>query len=564
MTEPPVGPGSVRNESPDARRRGTPVIDESFGLDRRLIILASGLRWATVAVGFLLGILSDASGVAFLAAGVALVAHATLLTVRPAHLQPLDREAKLGVGIELALTITAATVSGALDSPFLLTPMVPVVLAGFIWGRRQVVGLAIGGALATAVAVMMQRAHPDAQRSAALLGVVLALCGAIGAFARRLVIDIAERSAATLQEVARLATANDLLVALHRVAQTLPASLDLVEVVDSIRTRLHSLFDFRAITILVRDGDGDHWHAALAEGIRLPETVPTRALPPPIRQAMIRHRPVAVADLLSTDAPGLLPTARSGLYVPLVARGDVAAMLAVEHDFPDRYTADDVALLTELSGPLGLALDNARWFARLRRSGAEAERARIARDLHDRLAQSLAYVAFELERLAERDDDRELAGLREIVRDLVTELRETLYQLRADVTPEHDLAEIAGPYLDRLEERTGIHVTWTCDAMRPLPFKVEKEVWRILQEALANVERHSDARHVSVQWSVTPAGALLEVADDGCGFLPDEVPLDRYGLAGMHERADAAGAVLTIGSSPGNGTRVSVELTARR
>lgn len=564
MTEPPADPASVRNESADTRHRATPTSDELLGLDRRLIILTAGLRWSTVAIGLLLGILEDPGDIAFVAAGAALTAHAVLLTIRPAHLQPLDREANIGVGVELALTIVAATFTGALDSPFLLTPMVPVVLAGFILGRSQIVGITIGGAIATAVAVTMQRAHPESQRSAAWLGITLVLCGAVGAFARRLVIDIAERHAATLLEVARLETANELLVALHRVAQTLPASLDLVEVVESIRSRLRPLLEFRSLCVLVHDEQGNRWHIALAEGIRLPETIPTSELTPPIRDAIVRRRPVAIGDLLSTDTPGLLPTARSGVYVPLIARGSVAAMLAVEHVLPNCYTPEDVALLTELSGPLGLALDNARWFARLRRFGAEAERARIARDLHDRLAQSLAYLAFELERLAGRDDDREPADLREVVRDLVKELRGTLCQLRADVTPGHNLAEIAAPYLDHFEQRTGIHVTWTCDADLPLPFKVEHEIWRILPEVLANAEQHSRAHNVSVQWSVTRAGARLEVADDGCGFVTDYMPIDRYGLVGMHERADTAGAVLTVDSTPGNGTRVSVEVIARR
>ncbi len=564
VTEPLVGPGPVRNGLRGSGRRADHAGDEAFGLDRRLVILASGLRWGTVAIGFLLGAIADPTDAAFIAAGLALTAHALLLTIRPAHLQPLDREAKLGVGVELALTITSATATGALDSPFLLTPMVPVVLAGFTWGRRQIVGLTIGGALATAVAVVMQRAHPESQRSAALLGIVLALCGAIGAFARRLVIDVAERHAATLEEMSRLETANNLLVALHAAAQTLPASLDLVEVVDSIRARLRTLLDFRALSLLVRDEDGDHWHAALAEGVRLPESIPTSRLPSPMRQAILQRRPVALGSLLSTNRRGLLPTARSGLYVPLVARGDIAAILAVEHDLPAQYSDADVVLLRDLSGPLGLAVDNARWFSRLRRFGAEAERARIARDLHDRLAQSLAYVTFELERLAARQESAELTDLRDVVRGLVAELRETLYQLRADVTPEHDLAEIAAPYLVRFEERTGIRVTWSCSVEHPIPFRVEQDIWRILQEALANAERHAGAASISVRWHVSRTAASLRVADDGRGFVPDQVPPDRYGLVGMHERADAAGALLTISSRPGHGTEISVEMAVSR
>ena len=526
--------------------------------------MAGGLRWGTVALGLLLGALNDPGDVVFVGAGVALVAHAVLLTFRPAHLAPLDREAQLGVTVELAMTLTAATVTGGLESPFVLTPAVPVVLAGYTWGRHQIVGLSIGGAIATVVAVTMSRADPDSQRSAALLGLVLVLCGALGAFARRAVMDIAERHAAALEEMSRLATANDLLVALHGVAQTLPASLDLGEVVDSIRARLRPLFQIHALSILVRDEPGDHWHVALAEGVRLPETITSAELAPPVLGAVRRARPSLVQDLLVTGERGLMPTARSGLYVPLLARGNVAGLLTIEHERPAAYGSADVDLLANLSGPLALAVDNARWFGRLRRFGAEAERARIARDLHDRLAQSLAYVAFELERLSDSSPSQDLQDLRDVVRGVVTELRETLYQLRADVTTEHDLTEIAAPYIARFQERTGIRVDWRADADETVPFKVEQELWRILQEALTNVERHSHALHASVRWQVAHGRVSLQVIDDGRGFVPADVRRDRYGLVGMHERADAIGARLRVESTPGHGTAVTVELGVPR
>src|SRR6202158_1786241 len=93
---------------------------------------------------------------------------------------------------------------------------------------------------------------------------------------------------------------------------------------------------------------------------------------------------------------------RSGMSVPLRARGRVVGLTRGEYTTLARYRHEGRALLSGLAGPLALAVDNALWFLRLRRFGAEAERARIARDLHDRLAQSLAYIAFELERLAGR------------------------------------------------------------------------------------------------------------------------------------------------------------------
>src|SRR5690349_20020393 len=94
--------------------------------------------------------------------------------------------------------------------------------------------------------------------------------------------------------------------------------------------------------------------------------------------------------------------------------------------------------------------------------GAEAERARIARELHDNIAQSLAYVAFELERLAAIGDERreELTSLHDVVRAIVTGLRETLYGLRSSVTEHRDLEAAASQFLTRLADRSGIAVHW--------------------------------------------------------------------------------------------------------
>ena len=230
---------------------------------------------------------------------------------------------------------------------------------------------------------------------------------------------------------------------------------------------------------------------------------------------------------------------------------------------PERVrAASKQDLIESLSSLLALSIDNARWFGRLRTLGAEAERARIARELHDRVAQSLAYVAFELERMHGLPGEKvgEIAELRVVVRDIVRELRETIYQLRANVSEVEDIVMVAGGYLERFAERTGIATQWLPSASAPLPYRIEQELWRIGQEALVNVERHADATAVIVRWEVHDGVARLEVADNGSGFEPAAVAGEHYGLVGMRERADAIGAQLAIESQPGRGTKVAVEL----
>ena len=137
---------------------------------------------------------------------------------------------------------------------------------------------------------------------------------------------------------------------------------------------------------------------------------------------------------------------RSGLYTALRARGALVGLIALEDVVPDVYGREQRDLIESLSSLLALSIDNARWFGRLRTLGAEAERARIARELHDRVAQSLAYVAFELERMHAMPGEKvaEIAELRVVVRDIVRELRETIYQLRANVSEAEDIVMVAG------------------------------------------------------------------------------------------------------------------------
>jgi signal transduction histidine kinase len=250
------------------------------------------------------------------------------------------------------------------------------------------------------------------------------------------------------------------------------------------------------------------------------------------------------------------------LATALRAQDRIVGLVSIEHSDANAYTDEDASLIAGLASSLALAVDNARWFSRLRTLGAEAERARIARDLHDNVAQSLAYVGFELDRLAVvHDDDPELKELQGVVRGVVAELRETLYQLRANVSENQDLVDVARDYIVRWSNRTGVETEFSPHTGgRRVPVQVEQELWRILQESLTNVERHADASHAWVSWRIGDGRAQLEVRDDGRGMNTDAVARERYGLVGIRERADAVGAHVTLSSEPENGTTVLVEL----
>jgi signal transduction histidine kinase len=540
----------------------------TLALDQRLRALVGSLRWATISVGLLAVAIKDPPRPGTLLAGLALATFGVAQTVRPVRLDPPGPTLRVWVTVEAMLVAAVVGLTGGFESPFVLVTAVPFVLAGYDVGRRRIAGFAYAGFIVIVLVVVLLNHDPQAQRASAEVGILLLLCGVLGAFTRRMVDELGLHREAAWDQVARLTTANELLVALHGVAQTLPASLDLHEVIESTRTRLRSLFVYGSVVMLIRDDARDEWTVELAEGVRLPRQLRGDLLAEPLRAALDAGRAVLETDLLAgNDGRGCSPMARSGIYAPLRARGRIVGLIAVEDTAPGRYGPDDIGLLTSLAGPLALAVDNALWFSRLRRFGAEAERARIARDLHDRLAQSLAYIAFELERLSLRgqgEDRRALGELHEVVRGIVGELRETLYQLRAGVSADADLDQVAREYLTRYEARTGVIVHWRSRVEHHLPYQVEQELWGVIQEALTNIEHHAHATACAIDYQVTPTHVTLIIEDDGRGFEPSRVSGDHYGLIGMSERADALGAHLVVKSEPGQGARISVELEVPR
>ncbi len=238
----------------------------------------------------------------------------------------------------------------------------------------------------------------------------------------------------------------------------------------------------------------------------------------------------------------------------------------VERREAEAFTPRDADLLDGFVGPASLAVDNALWFNRLRTVGADEERTRIARDLHDRIGQSLAYLAFELDRIVKADERGDAVGqsldrLRSDVRGVIGEVRDTLYDLRTDVSEQSDLAATLTEYADRVRGRTKLDVRLDLKAEGRLPLRQERELFRIAQEALANVERHSGADRCLVRWWCQDGTALLEIRDDGRGFAAGkDGRLDSYGILGMRERADSIGATLDVDSVEGVGSTIRCHL----
>jgi signal transduction histidine kinase len=264
------------------------------------------------------------------------------------------------------------------------------------------------------------------------------------------------------------------------------------------------------------------------------------------------------------------PVMRSFLGVPILLGGEViGAFYLTEKQGRrrGRFTDEDLQLIQELAPHAAVAIENARLFERSRELSILEERNRLARELHDSVAQTRLGAAVTAE-AALRSLDREDAGARgqvaqvaELVRSAVAELRALVFELRPADLEEEGLAPAIRKHADVLARVHGVRIEVDADCDRRLEPRTEQGLFRIAQEALGNAVKHANAQTVRVRLALANGTLALRVTDDGRGFEPDAAARrGRLGLVSMRERADRLGGELVIESAPGAGTSVSLDV----
>ena len=263
----------------------------------------------------------------------------------------------------------------------------------------------------------------------------------------------------------------------------------------------------------------------------------------------------------------------SGLYAPLIVSGKAIGVV-IAHDKAGRdrrFTDDDLRVAEALATRAAIAVDLSQRVSRdaLRRAvtAQEAERKRIARELHDETGQALTSILLGLKPLEEAIEGEEaraaLDSLRSLVGATLERVRSLALELRPAVLDDFGLV----PALERLAatfcEHTGTRVELVADVGGRLPPDVETALYRIIQEALTNVGKHAHAEHVSVTLTRSSSGVVAVVEDDGRGFDPGAVGADRLGLVGMRERLALVGGELRVESVVGSGTTLVAEVPIR-
>jgi two-component system NarL family sensor kinase len=234
-----------------------------------------------------------------------------------------------------------------------------------------------------------------------------------------------------------------------------------------------------------------------------------------------------------------------------------------------RLGRQELDLLTTIADQVGVAIERARLGEHQVERARSDERSRLARDLHDTLAQGFTAVALHLEaglsRLA--PGAKAAAPLRralEVARHNLDDARRSISELRGSPLGGRSLAEALGVLSRRFTAETGVRVRLDAADVGPLPADVETELFRIASEALTNVHKHSGAREASLRLDRHRDRVRLVVADAGSGFVTRGARRRGFGLDGIDDRARHAGGRATIRSTPGTGTTVMVSVPIPR
>jgi len=262
------------------------------------------------------------------------------------------------------------------------------------------------------------------------------------------------------------------------------------------------------------------------------------------------------------------------LGIPLMSKDRVNGVLIAMTSHPLHYGKDDIEALSILGQMAGRAIENASLYQHTKKLAAFEERYRIAMDLHDGLAQALFSIALNLEvcqRLIAKDPadvKNRLAGLQDLTLETLKDTRKYILGLQPDGAMGDALASIVKDYVRKFNHSNGIKVRSSVKgrAISELPIAVKQNLYRILQEALGNVVKHSKATEAKVNLTFADQNIELLVEDNGIGFPgagPDagKASPAGMGLMNMRKRADMIGGTLVLDSLPGQGTKVLVKVS---
>jgi signal transduction histidine kinase len=252
------------------------------------------------------------------------------------------------------------------------------------------------------------------------------------------------------------------------------------------------------------------------------------------------------------------------MTVPMFVSGELRGFIGIQHTEKGTYRAEEIELAQALAHHVMMAAHGQELQEQQREAAILKERTRMARDIHDTLAQGFTGVVVQMEAAEEAllDDDlehgvRHVRRARELARDGLNEARRSVHALRPQALEKAAFTDALKALIKNTAVGTALRTDFKVNGKpRDLTPNVEENLLHIGQEALTNALKHAHATKFQASVSFDPDAVRLELLDNGDGFVVDAMNGEGIGLIGMKERADQIGAIVEISSEPGAGTRI--------
>lgn len=370
---------------------------------------------------------------------------------------------------------------------------------------------------------------------------------------------------------------------LARVGRSLLGSIDLDEQLAlALRNAVEALGAQRG-SVMLLGADGELAVTA-AEGLPAEAMSATTRVGDGIAGWVAEHKEPLVLHGGVSDPrfEGVDPTIDSSLSLPLSAQGTFIGVLNITRKSGDLFTEDDLRLASSVADLASLAIEKAQLHSALKEreervstllaaaiGAQEQERTRIAADIHDGFLQDLSALFLRAEnarmmlrRGKTEDAEKSINSIMDLLRSEVNSVRDYIFEVRPPSLDEVGLAPTLAEMVERLSEQHNLNGSFVGNLNGPRIDKTfETILYRIAQEALRNVVKHSFATTVTVALQVDEDRVVLSVEDDGKGIEPDSITRPgHFGIMTMRERVELAGGKFFVGSGVSGGTEVRAEI----
>ena len=378
----------------------------------------------------------------------------------------------------------------------------------------------------------------------------------------------------------RILEANRHLLALNAIATTASQSLSLDVILNGVLDKVLELTDAEVGGILLMDEKSKSPSYRVLRGLSEQSSQWISSLE--VARKVAEKGEALVVDGAANKSTDSL---KAFISVPLKSKERVVGVLNIASHTPRDFTQQEVQLLTSLGHQLGIAVENVQLYQELQSkekmreqllrriiSAQEDERQRVARELHDVTSQALVTLGIGLEVMTAapqsdvKERETQMDGIKSLLIATSKDVHRLIYDLRPSLLDDLGLSAALRSYAHNSLDAAGVEVyVEAAGQEKRSPPEVEIALFRIAQEAIANIARHAHAESVYISLEFKEKSIAVQIEDDGIGFDHSQgfsagAGGKGVGLLGMKERAELLGGTLVIDTRPGGGTRVSVEV----